>query len=162
MVHGYNILIVRNLHYIVIININRLGKSPAELACMKECPLDPGGYFIVKGAEKVILMQEQMSKNRIIVDQDSQGGITCCVTSSTHYRKSKTTIIQKRDRHFVEINCFADSIPVMVMFKAFGFDIELEVFQMVGSEDAIVDALLPDIEFCRKQNVSHILHIFFI
>ncbi|CAD6339434.1 unnamed protein product [Miscanthus lutarioriparius] len=45
----------------------------AELAKYGECPLDPGGYFVVKGTEKVILIQEQLSKNRIIVDTDSKG-----------------------------------------------------------------------------------------
>lgn len=44
------------------------GKSEAELARLGECPLDPGGYFVVKGTEKVILIQEQLSKNRIIID----------------------------------------------------------------------------------------------
>jgi RNA polymerase beta subunit. len=29
------------------------GKSQFELAKMNECPHDPGGYFIVKGQEKV-------------------------------------------------------------------------------------------------------------
>lgn len=29
------------------------GKSESELADMKECPYDPGGYFVVKGVEKV-------------------------------------------------------------------------------------------------------------
>ncbi len=29
------------------------GKSDEELAKLKECPLDPGGYFIIKGVEKV-------------------------------------------------------------------------------------------------------------
>jgi DNA-directed RNA polymerase III subunit RPC2 len=49
------------------------GKDEAELARYGECPLDPGGYFIVKGTEKVILIQEQLSKNRIIIDTDSKG-----------------------------------------------------------------------------------------
>ncbi|PIO52826.1 hypothetical protein TELCIR_25861, partial [Teladorsagia circumcincta] len=31
-----------------------------ELARVQECPYDPGGYFIVKGSEKVILIQEQL------------------------------------------------------------------------------------------------------
>lgn len=51
------------------------GKSDAELARMTECPLDPGGYFVVKGTEKVILVQEQLSKNRIIVETDKAKGI---------------------------------------------------------------------------------------
>jgi DNA-directed RNA polymerase III subunit RPC2 len=37
---------------------------------LQECPLDPGGYFIVNGTEKVILVQEQLSKNRVIVETD--------------------------------------------------------------------------------------------
>ncbi len=44
------------------------GKNEEELARVGECPLDPGGYFIVRGTEKVILIQEQLSKNRIIID----------------------------------------------------------------------------------------------
>ncbi|PVU85052.1 hypothetical protein BB561_006989, partial [Smittium simulii] len=45
-------------------------KNELEMAQMKECPLDPGGYFIVRGTEKVILVQEQLTKNRIIVETD--------------------------------------------------------------------------------------------
>lgn len=60
------------------------GKSNTELAQMTECPLDPGGYFVVKGTEKVILVQEQLSKNRIIVETDPKKGlvqasVTSCV-----------------------------------------------------------------------------------
>jgi DNA-directed RNA polymerase III subunit RPC2 len=51
------------------------GRTDAQLARMKECPLDPGGYFVVKGTEKVILVQEQLSKNRIIVETDPAKGI---------------------------------------------------------------------------------------
>lgn len=56
------------------------GKSEEELAKLQECPLDPGGYFIVKGTEKVILVQEQLSKNRIIVEKDSKSMIMASVT----------------------------------------------------------------------------------
>jgi DNA-directed RNA polymerase III subunit RPC2 len=55
------------------------GKSNAELAKLNECPYDPGGYFVVKGSEKVILIQEQLSKNRIIVEEDRRGEITAQV-----------------------------------------------------------------------------------
>lgn len=51
------------------------GRTETELARLQECPLDPGGYFVVKGTEKVILVQEQLSKNRIIVENDTVKGI---------------------------------------------------------------------------------------
>lgn len=58
------------------------GKNEKVLAKMCECPLDPGGYFVVKGTEKVILVQEQLSKNRIIVETDSgKGTVQASVTS---------------------------------------------------------------------------------
>lgn len=58
------------------------GKSEAQLATMSECPLDPGGYFVVKGTEKVILVQEQLSKNRILVETDSSKGIVSASVTS--------------------------------------------------------------------------------
>ncbi len=32
-------------------------KTPAEMAKLNECPIDPGGYFVINGTEKVILIQ---------------------------------------------------------------------------------------------------------
>ena len=51
------------------------GKNDREMAHMNECALDPGGYFIVNGTEKVILVQEQLSKNRVIVENDTKKGV---------------------------------------------------------------------------------------
>ena len=46
-------------------------KSHGELAKLGECPHDPGGYFVVRGTERVILIHEQISKNRIILEVKS-------------------------------------------------------------------------------------------
>lgn len=73
---------------------NLKGLTENELASHMECPLDPKGYFIVKGVEKVILMQEQMAKNRILIDKDNKTGqILASVTSLTHETKSLTHVI---------------------------------------------------------------------
>lgn len=77
------------------------GKTEEELARLGECPLDPGGYFVVRGTEKVILIQEQLSKNRIIIDIDSKGQVGASVTSSTHERKSKTNVTTKNGRIYL-------------------------------------------------------------
>lgn len=61
-------------------NCRLRGKTQFEMYGLNECPLDPGGYFIVNGTEKVILMQEQLSKNRMIVEKDNKGLISCNVT----------------------------------------------------------------------------------
>lgn len=56
------------------------GKSEMDMAALHECPLDPGGYFIVNGTEKVILVQEQMSKNRVIVEVEKNNIVQASVT----------------------------------------------------------------------------------
>jgi DNA-directed RNA polymerase III subunit RPC2 len=73
------------------------GASESELTRAHECPLDPGGYFIVRGTEKVILIQEQLSKNRMLVELDSDGDVMATVTSSDHERKTITKLRHKRD-----------------------------------------------------------------
>jgi len=50
-------------------------KSEQEMENLHECPIDPGGYFIVNGTEKVILVQEQLSKNRVIVEAEPKKDI---------------------------------------------------------------------------------------
>lgn len=52
------------------------GMSHDELARIKECPYDPRGYFIIKGSEKVVLIQEQISKNRIIIEVDAKKNLS--------------------------------------------------------------------------------------
>ena len=69
------------------------GQDDKQLAAFKECPNDPKGYFIIIGVEKVILIQEQMAKNRIIIEKDNKGNIISNVASSTIESKSRTTIL---------------------------------------------------------------------
>lgn len=52
------------------------------MAKLNECPHDPGGYFVTRGSEKVILIQEQLSKNRIMVNKNSKGEMQCEVLRS--------------------------------------------------------------------------------
>jgi len=57
-------------------------KNEKQMARLGECPLDPGGYFVVKGTEKVILVQEQLSKNRVIVYTDPKKDSTAAEVTS--------------------------------------------------------------------------------
>lgn len=126
-------------------------KSEGELAMMGECPYDPGGYFIVKGVERVIQIQEQLSKNRIIVEYDKKGQICASVQSSTHERKSKTIIFMKQQKLYLHHNSFTDEIPVCIIFKAMGTISDQQVVQLVGSE--YIDMLIPSIDECIKLDI---------
>ncbi|KAL8944970.1 MAG: hypothetical protein Q9216_000131 [Gyalolechia sp. 2 TL-2023] len=130
------------------------GKSEREMALLHECPLDPGGYFIVNGTEKVILVQEQMSKNRVIVETEKNNVVQASVTSFTHERKSKSYVILKNDRIYMKHNVLTEEIPICVVFKAFGIHADQEVLLLCAGEDeAYQDLFTPNFEECAKLGI---------
>ncbi|XP_021962434.1 DNA-directed RNA polymerase III subunit RPC2 [Folsomia candida] len=128
-------------------------KSNAELSKLNECPYDPGGYFVVRGTEKVILIQEQLSKNRIIVEEDRKGEVTAQVTSSTHEKKSRTNIAIKHGRFYLRHNTLQEDIPVTVILRAMGIESDQEIVQLIGPEDYIIESLVATIEETQKLNI---------
>ncbi|KAJ2636153.1 DNA-directed RNA polymerase III complex subunit Rpc2 [Coemansia sp. RSA 1286] len=122
------------------------GRNDAEMAEMKECPLDPGGYFIVRGTEKVILVQEQITKNRIIV-QTEKGMMVASVTSTTHELKSMTYVTYKNDRLYLKHNKFGEEIPLVVAMRAMGMTSDKEIAQLIAGVDPLfLEMLAPTLE----------------
>ena len=113
-------------------------KTERQMCAMDECPLDPGGYFIVNGTEKVILVQEQLSKNRVIVEADSRKEIiSASVTSSTHERKSKSYVVLKKDKLYIKHNILSEDIPICILLKAMGVNSDMEMMLLVAGTDSI-------------------------
>jgi DNA-directed RNA polymerase III subunit RPC2 len=131
------------------------GANNAEMEVMNECPLDPGGYFIINGQEKVILIQEQLSKNRVIVEADEKNQtVTASVTSSTHERKSKTWVTLKKDRILLQHNSLVEPIPVVIIFKALGGLTDYEIMYLVaGSETRYQDDFVINFAEANKAGV---------
>ncbi|KUL84804.1 hypothetical protein ZTR_07275 [Talaromyces verruculosus] len=130
-------------------------KKPNEMHLLNECPLDPGGYFIVNGTEKVILVQEQLSKNRIIVETDPKKEIVqASVTSSSNERKSKSYIILKKDRLYLKHNVLSEDVPLVIVLKAMGVHSDKEMMLLVaGVDDAYQEDFAINFEEAIKQNV---------
>ncbi|KAF2599940.1 hypothetical protein F2Q68_00010770, partial [Brassica cretica] len=122
------------------------GKDEEELARLGECPLDPGGYFVIKGTEKVLLIQEQLSKNRIIIDSDKKGNINASVTSSSETTKSKTVIQMEKEKIYLYLHQFVKKIPIIIVLKAMGMESDQEIVQMVGRDPRFSASLLPSME----------------
>ncbi|KAF1780026.1 DNA-directed RNA polymerase, subunit 2 [Phytophthora cactorum] len=139
------------------------GKSEAALAKLKECPYDPGGYFIVRGVEKVVLIHEQLSKNRVIIEEDGKHNVCASITSSTHERKSRTNIFLNKGRVYLKSNSFGSDIPIVIVFRGMGVESDQEIVSLVGSESDICDAMSASFEeasdlkvFTQQQALEYI------
>lgn len=129
-------------------------KSHTELAKLNECPYDCGGYFIINGQEKVIVIQEQMIRNRIVLEQDSNGCIVAFCNSFTHDRKTKTNVVGKNGRYYLRHNIFQDDILITIIFKAMEITSDLEIMQMISVDEDDLNIFVRSIEDC------HILGIY--
>ncbi|KAM3085447.1 DNA-directed RNA polymerase III complex subunit Rpc2 [Clarireedia jacksonii] len=149
------------------------GKNDRQMAHMNECALDPGGYFIVNGTEKVILVQEQLSKNRVIVEADPKKGIvsasvtrlvrglntysTCAKLtsdSSTHERKSKSYVLLKKERIYLQHNILQEAIPIVIILKGMGIQSDHELLLLVaGSDERYQDEFSVNFEEATKLGV---------
>lgn len=127
-------------------------KSLLELAKLNECPLDTGGYFIINGQEKVILIQEQMVRNRIILEEDGKDVLATC-NSFTHERKTKTTVVGKNGKYYLRHNIFQEDILVTVFFKAMGSVSDLDIMQMVGTSDKYLNKFAACLEECQEMKI---------
>lgn len=119
-------------------------KSEFELAKLNECPLDPGGYFVVRGQEKVILIQEQLSWNKMITEEFG-GTVQCQVTSSTHEKKSRTVVLSKHNKYYLKHNSMVDDIPIVVIFKAMGVISDMEIMSLVGASIETQNRFAPSL-----------------
>ena len=129
------------------------GKSERDMGPLQECAIDPGGYFIVKGQEKVILVQEQLSKNRVIVES-FKGMIQASVTSSTHERKSKSYVIVKKGKIYLRHNTLGEDVPIVIALKAMGVQSDNEILLLTaGNDEKYQDEMTLNMEEAVKLNI---------
>ena len=128
------------------------GKNYKELSAMKECPYDPRGYFIINGVEKIILIHEQMSVNRIIVEYDNKGkNLSANVTSFSQDTKSRTSVIYKNNIFYVKLKNIKNNINLMIIFKALNILSDQEVIMLIGHKNkAFLNETIYD---CYNSNV---------
>ncbi|PPJ55302.1 hypothetical protein CBER1_06398 [Cercospora berteroae] len=129
------------------------GRSEAEMSWLNECAVDPGGYFIVRGQEKVILVQEQLSKNRVIVES-FKGVIQASVTSHTANIKTKTYVLLKKGHLYLKHNSLTEDIPVAIMMRAMGVQSDHEILLLAAGNDAqYQDEFAPNLELAALEGV---------
>ena len=106
-----------------------------------ECPLDPGGYFIVNGNEKSVVAQEKMRTNYVFVRKLSSKLVTAEIRSlhATKTRSTSTLVVNLSARtglrgETLEIRLpFVDvAIPAGVLFKLLGFESLAEMCSFIA------------------------------
>jgi len=102
-------------------------------------PMDPGGYFIINGNERVMVMAEDLAENQPFIEKDKKGRITLRVFSLRGTYRIPTTISENKEGIFeVSFSRFRE-LPAIVVLKALGLTKESDIAKYIGKEtDSVI------------------------
>lgn len=129
-----------------------------------ECKYDPGGYFIVNGAEKVIMSIEKMVDNKILVftkkDTSYENGLI--YTAQINSRKNDwsdnlqiVTMKNKKDGVIIVSTSQLLDIPLFVLLRALGVETDQDIISRItyNLEDVkMINLLRASITYCTDEN----------
>jgi DNA-directed RNA polymerase beta subunit len=145
-------------------------KPNTECIKLGECPYDEGGYFIIKGGEKVVVSQERMSNNIIfcffkkytrslwsaeIRSQFDYNLKTQNAVTVKMFTNSTTDDTAKEIR--IELPYIRPEIPLFILMNALGFSFD-DAYKMITTvlvngghdQDTIDNILIPSVIEYRK------------
>ena len=117
---------------------NLYGLSEEELIEKGEDPKDPGGYFIINGNERAIMMMEDLASNNIFVEPTEKGLSLRLFSQRDSYRIPLQIYLDKDGIIKVNFSRFKD-IPAIILIKALGMTKDAEIANSIGLDyDEIV------------------------
>jgi DNA-directed RNA polymerase subunit B len=124
--------------------------TPEELISIGEDPIDPGGYFIVNGAERVVVALEDLAANRILVDKEQTGvhpTYKAKIFSTTVGFRARTEVTLKTDGAiYITMPGVPSDVPLVVMMKSLGYEEDSKIAEMISTEELIQNQLASTFE----------------
>lgn len=119
-------------------HLNKLNKE--ELIEKGEDPNDMGGYFILNGNERVLIIVEDLASNNLFVQKNKVGPSTYTgkLFSASGYYRIPHSIEQMKDGTIYLSFTRFKRIPIMVVIKALGLTSDQEIMKLI-SEDKHYD-----------------------
>jgi DNA-directed RNA polymerase beta subunit len=118
-----------------------------ELIKEGEDPDDPGGYFIINGTERILMLVEEIATDRVIVEKNNDPSIP----EVARIHSEKEGFIQK---HLIERKksgeiyiTFANvlRIPIVIILKALGLEKDKELLEAISLDERLQEAFLINI-----------------
>jgi len=113
---------------------NTYGLSKEKLIENYEDPLDPGGYFIINGKERIMIMTEDLAENQPFIERDKKGEFQLRVFSSRGSYRIPNTITETNEGIFKISFSRVRDVPLILVLKALGLVKESEIAKVVGEE----------------------------
>ncbi len=132
---------------------NTYGMSREELIENYNDPMDTGGYFIIKGNERVMVMAEDLAENQPFIETDSKGNLMLRLFSLKGTYRIPVTISEGKEGIFdLSFSRFRD-LPAIVVLKALGLTRESDIAKYIGREtDSLIVNLYEFVNISNKED----------
>ncbi len=128
--------------------------SKETLIKLGEDPNDPGGYFIIKGTERVLIGIEDLAPNRITCSKEKKI-VTAKVFSTTLNFRAKTSITRDEyGMYKIMFPTITKSIDLILILKSLGMDKNQILSQLTAQE--IINDMLLNIDQSKIKNMTQI------
>jgi DNA-directed RNA polymerase subunit B len=113
---------------------NIVGKTKEELEKLYIDPLDTGGYFIINGNERVMVMTEDLAENQPFIERPKGKIMLRLFSRRGSYRIP--IAITDTNEGIIELSFSRfKNIPAVIMLKALGMTKEAEIAKWIGKEN---------------------------
>jgi len=113
--------------------------SKQELIQAGEDPDDPGGYFIINGTERILVLVEEIAPNRVITAKVESGNIT--EVARIHSEKDgyiQRHLLERKLDGIITIS-FANvnKLPIAILLKALGLENDRDTVNAISTEPEV-------------------------
>ncbi len=140
---------------------NLSGLSAQELTEQGEDPMDPGGYFIINGTERVVMSLEDLAPNKILVEYNERYGEKIEVAKVFSQRRGyRALVIVERGRNSileVSFPSIAGRINFITLVRALGLESDKDIVGAVSDDPEIVKFMLENIEEAEVETAEEAL-----
>lgn len=121
--------------------------SRQELIETGENPDDPGGYFIVNGTERLLVLVEEIAPNRTIVTKVSTGNVS--EIARIHSEKDgyvQRHMLERKKTGTITIS-FANvnKLPIAILIKALGLESDRDVINVISDDPDVQEEFLSNL-----------------
>jgi len=116
---------------------NLYGMSEAELIKNYEDPADPGGYFIINGNERVLVMIEDLAQNMALTENTQKGFILRLYSSRGSYRIPVSLHKDPEGIIYLNFSRFRN-LPAILVIKALGILKDAEIASLIGEAEDVL------------------------
>lgn len=113
------------------------GLSEKELREKGEDPGDPGGYFIINGTERVVVMIEEIANNVPIFEKEDDE-VSVRINSERSGFKQKHLIQMKPNGEITITFANIRRLPIVTLLKALGMEKDKEIVENISDEEEIL------------------------